>query len=168
MALPHCRGARKVSKKIPLTQGQFAIVDDEDFDKFSVFEWHAFWNKHTNSFYAQRNIPKNGRQTSSYLHREIMGNPPGKMVDHKNNNTLDCQRSNLRSCTKSQNQMNRKGPQRNSSSLVRGVFFNKHSGKWVVRIGKDGKKSYFGSFSSITKATETSECARKQLFGEFA
>ena len=42
----------KLSKKILLTQGQEAIVDDEDFLLLSQYKWYAAKQKYT--FYAER------------------------------------------------------------------------------------------------------------------
>jgi hypothetical protein len=42
-------------RTIPLTQGQFALVDEADYESLAVFKWHAIWNINTKSFYAVRN-----------------------------------------------------------------------------------------------------------------
>lgn len=39
---------------IPLSKGQVAIVDVEDYERLAKYKWHAGWNPHTNSFYAKR------------------------------------------------------------------------------------------------------------------
>lgn len=39
-------------KKIPLTQGKFALVDDTDFDWLMRWKWQAKWGRGT--FYAKR------------------------------------------------------------------------------------------------------------------
>lgn len=41
-------------KFVPLTQGQFAIVDAEDFDRMSQHKWHA--HKYGDKYYAGTNI----------------------------------------------------------------------------------------------------------------
>lgn len=155
-------------KLIVLTKGQFAKVDDADFEKFNVMSWQASWNKYTKSFYAagkDYSLGKPGR--SILLHREIMGNPIGSIVDHENHDTLDCQRENLRVCTKAQNTMNRRGPQKNSKSGVRGVSWAKSRGKWVAYIKADGKVRNLGYFLTIADAAAAYASANKEHFGEF-
>jgi hypothetical protein len=46
---------------IPLTRNLNAIVDADDFDWLSKWNWHAVWNPCTKSFYATRtNVVNNG------------------------------------------------------------------------------------------------------------
>src|ERR1035437_8057727 len=97
-------------KRIPLTRGQFALIDDDDFNKFGGLKWFASLNKKTGSFYASRGVGPRKKRRIVRLHREIMGSPEGLKVDHRNHNTLDNRKENLRICTNSQNMMNRKGP----------------------------------------------------------
>ncbi len=50
-------------KLIELTQGQAAIVDDEDYEELNQHKWYAQWNKGTKSFYAGRKgKTKNGKR----------------------------------------------------------------------------------------------------------
>src|SRR5712664_3456881 len=88
---------------IPLTQGQNAIVDLEDFEWLSQWNWCADWNSCTRSFYAQRR--GNNRKTT--LHRCILKCKHGEEGDHKNGDTLDHRRKNLRKCNRSQNMQNK-------------------------------------------------------------
>ena len=83
---------------IPLTRGQFVIVDAEDYLWLSKYTWFA--EGADRNFYAVRK--ENGR--SIKMHRQIMNAPEGKMVYHRNYITLDNQRHNLRICTYNQNQ----------------------------------------------------------------
>ena len=65
--------------------------------------------------------PRTGRPTNADLHREILGARPWEQVDHRNHDTLDNRRANLRACDNSQNQQNRPRAQRNNRSGVKGV-----------------------------------------------
>ena len=87
---------------IPLTQGQFAIVDAEDYEWLSRHKWCAA--KSRDNFYAHRF----GDGTIVNMHREIMRAPKGVICDHKNHNGLDNRKSNLRLCTSAQNQYNKR------------------------------------------------------------
>ena len=54
-------------KQIPLTQGKFALVDDEDFEYLNQFKWCALKRPHT--FYAVRNLPNGkGKQKLIGMH----------------------------------------------------------------------------------------------------
>ena len=87
-------------KEIPLTQGEVALVDDEDYEWLNQWRWYVLKARHT--FYAVR---FDGGRTQS-MHREIMCNPVGKEVDHSDMDGLNNQRINLRIATRSQNHKN--------------------------------------------------------------
>ena len=98
------------------------------------------WNAYPNvmgGFYAACRIFRNGKNTTLYMHRLIMGEPKGKQVDHWNHDTLDNRRSNLRIVTNRQNNENRAGAYKNSKSGIRGVspFKSNHGTMyWVGRV----------------------------------
>ena len=95
-------------KQIPLTQGKFSIVDDEDFPLLSQFKWYAHLEH--GYFYATRASSRDkvtGKQKVISMSRFIMNAPKGMLVDHKNGDTLDNRRKNLRICTHAENGRNR-------------------------------------------------------------
>jgi HNH endonuclease len=149
---------------IPLTQGQFAIVDDIDVERVIQFKWCAEWNKTTKTWYASRGIrkpyPKNVKMA-----RFIMNEPVGYIVDHENHDTLDNRRDNLRICTRSESQFNRRIPSHNTSG-VKGIYWNGCS--WVVRAGKDGQHFYLGSFTDFHAAVRNRQEWVEANVGEFA
>lgn len=131
---------------IPLTRGQFAVVDSKDFEKINGYNWICHRDK--NTFYAQRALPKDisGKQKSEKLHHAILGKPPkGLMIDHINGNGLDNRRSNLRFVTNRENSMNRHDI---TSSRYPGVTWNKRSRCWVAQAQIKGKHIHIGSFPS--------------------
>jgi len=97
-------------KLIPLTQGKFAKVDDADYEWLSEHKWYAKkttrGDSEYGSYYAARFCRINRVPTTIYMHREITNCPAGKEVDHKNRDTLDNQRENLRCCTRAENMSN--------------------------------------------------------------
>lgn len=114
-------------REIQLTQGQVAYVDDEDFEWLNQWKWTA--KKHRSTFYAMRHVKINGAWTSQMMHILIMGDNPLKLgVDHHDGVGYNNKRINLRFCTNSENQMNRK-PNKNCSSEHKGVCWNKMSKK---------------------------------------
>jgi hypothetical protein len=143
-------------RKIPLTQGKFALVDDEDFEYLSQFKWCA--RKDWYTFYASRTIYPNGygkhkQKITVQMHREVMGlqRGDGKSVDHKNRNGLDNRKKNLRLGIGSINQVNCRKRKDNTSGY-RGVSWNIVHKKWFTRISIKGKRFSFGGFSTPIEA----------------
>lgn len=154
-------------KQIPLTQGQFAIVDDGDFDFISKSKWRLVNNGGAN-IYAGRRKVINGKGHSIYMHRQILKDLcAGFDVDHINGNGLDNRKENLRICTRQQNICNRKAPNSNSISGIRGVSFEKRTGKWVSRIKFNYKQIHIGTFLTIEEAEIAWKEKAKALFGDF-
>lgn len=154
-------------KLIPLTQGQFAKVDDEDYDELSRSNWTADWNKKTSSFYA-RTCVKIGRQHKHVrMHRIIMKTPIGMKCDHIDHDTLNNQKANLRNCTNSQNMMNRKGATMHSKTGVLGV--SPFHGKFRAFISDPvtHENIYLGTFKTIEEATATRKEAEVKYYGDF-
>lgn len=155
-------------KRIKLTQGKFAIVDDADFEWLNRHKWYAC--KSCNTFYVARSSPiVNGKRTIILMHREILGLGLGdkRQGDHKNHHGLDNRRDNLRIATCSQNHQN-EVPRRNFSSAFKGVSWRKRHDKWQAKIQVNGKIKYLGCFDSETEAARVYNRAAKELFGEFA
>lgn len=127
---------------IPLTQGQFAKVDDASFEQLTQWNWYAHWNIRTQTFYAQRTHKKK----VIHMHRFLLnlGNRRDIQVDHINRDTLDNQKSNLRTATQSENRCNIK-VYRNNILGVKGVRLHKSSGRWEARIQKNKIPIYLGS-----------------------
>lgn len=150
-------------KKIRLTKGQVAIIDDEDFDEISRHSWWATWNPKTRSFYANATI--NGKNVS--MARKILGLTDPKVDgDHENHDTLDNRRGNLRATTRQQNMMNRRGPNSNSRTAARGVSPHGKKG-FRARIMINGKGIHLGTFKTISEAAGVYAAANRQHFGEF-
>lgn len=146
-------------KTVPLTQGQVALVDDEDFELVSKHKWYAA--KRGYRFYAQRRVNRRIVQ----MHRLLTKAPTGLEVDHINGNTLDNRRSNLRLATRSQNEWNR-NKQSNNTSGFKGVIFSE--GKYKARIRVFKKLYFLGSFEEKEKAALAYNNAAKKYHGEFA
>jgi hypothetical protein len=93
--------------------------------------------------------------------------PDSIVVDHINHDGLDNRRENIRSCTNSQNLMNKRITSKNKSGFV-GVAWRERDKMWRAHIGFNGKYIHLGHFKNIEDAV----CARKEAevkyFGEFA
>jgi len=144
-------------KRIKLTQGKFALVDDELYPELSRYKWHAQWNSCTKSFYAVRGMKiKDGKQYRISMAREILGlnHDDKRQADHKNHNTLENCRVNLRIVTRSQNQWN----QRNR----KGYYWHKATKKYLARIMLNGKPIFLGRFDVAEDAHSAYLRAKKQ------
>lgn len=147
----------RMSKQIPLTQGQFAIVKDEDFDRLNRHKWCAWWNKDTKSFYAVRHgKTENGKQYLIYMARVILGLKYGdkRQSDHINHITLDNRISNLRIVSHQQNHFNQKSP--------KGYCWDKARKKYQAEIGVNGKHIYLGRFHTTEEARSAYLRAKEQ------
>jgi len=152
-------------KKIPLSKGKFALVDDEDFEWLSKWKWHARNKKHT--FYAQRCTWFNKRTKSVQMHRAILGlTDPKIQGDHINGNGFDNRRSNLRRCTNSQNRQNLLHCR--GKSKYKGVYWHVKGKKWIAKIHLNKKSMHIGSYDSERKAAIAYDKKALELFGEFA
>lgn len=128
-------------KKIYLTQCQYAVVDDEDYNYLMRWNWCAVYDKKMESFYSHRRL---GRGTIS-MHRVILHAREGQYVDHIDHNTLNNQKSNIRLVTVQENHRNKR-LMRNNTSGVCGVYHQKHSNKWKAMIKIDRKLVHLGYF----------------------
>lgn len=118
-------------KKIPLSQGKFAIVDDEDFEFLSQWKWHL----HKDGYAARTQwLPDTGGKKKNFMmHRVLNKTPIGMHTDHINNIRLDNRRKNLRTATRAQNYMNQ-GKKKNTTSIYKGVSLVRETGKWRSAI----------------------------------
>lgn len=152
-------------KRIKLTQGKVALVDDADYKWLNRWRWYA--RKGRSSFYVTRSIGNRPNNTMMQMHRIIMKAKKGQEIDHRDGNGLNNQKSNLRFCTHGQNKMNCV-KKVNSSSKYKGVYWHQPSGKWIARINLNKKRFHLGSFDSEYKAACVYDEKAKELFKEFA
>lgn len=137
-------------KKIPLSRGKVAIVDDKDYEELSKHKWFASKAYRRDVYYAARNrLPKGSRPAHIQMHRQIMNPPDGLQVDHINGDGLDNRRGNLRIVTAAENTRNQRLSKRNSSGF-RGVYAK--GKKWEAMATHDYQYHYLGLFEDKTDA----------------
>ncbi len=160
-------------KKIPLTQGQWATVDEIDFVELNKNKWYARWDKNTKSFTAYHNMKSGGKWIPISMHRVIMGfYGKRRCVDHINHDTLDNRRSNLRLCSNTQNGQNSQKRLTNCFNKYKGVSVVSgdvnRTNQFRVRINVKGKTLWLGYFNSEKEAAVAYNEAAKKYFGDFA
>ena len=155
-----------MAKEIRLTNGKSAIIDDEDFERVNQFKWNTDGKLR---LYAKRiEYKTRDKWKKIYMHRFILRiTDPTISVDHKNGNTLDNQKHNLRVATPSQNAANSKLHSTNKSGY-RGVSFDKKRNKWYASICVNGKTKNLGLFATAPDAAYAYDLEAINCFGEFA
>lgn len=152
---------------IPLTRGFVAWIDLEDIEALSPFKWCAV--RRGDCVYAARGRRENNG--TIYMHREIMGNPPGVQIDHKRHRfergVVDNRKSNLRLAPGSSNRMNLRKRKDNKHTIFKGVRLLP-SGKWQANITVRGNRRYLGNFQLEAYAALVYDLAAVESFGEFA
>lgn len=144
----------------------FAAVDLEDLERVMAYTWHAAWNSNTESWHARTNTARDGTPRRTLrLHRFILDAPEGLHVDHRDHDTLNCRRSNLRLADYSENARNRRAF-RGSASPYKGVTPDR--GRWRAQIVVDGQHIHIGTCGSEEDAARLYDEAARHYFGEFA
>lgn len=153
-----------MTKEIPLSKqhrvnsrnnGLVALVDDEDFDWLSQWNWTAISTQRRNGGYAMR--VEDGK--TILMHRQILDAAEDTEVDHINGVGLDNRRANLRVATPQQNRQNRRLG-RNNRTGYKGVTLDKRSGKWIM--------SFRMAFDSAEEAAQVYDQIASMVFGEYA
>ena len=167
-------------RRIPLTQGRFAIVDPQDYPRLSRYKWRLCRTKGKNVLYAERSIRlPGGRYSRILMHREIfeeinsnlLDTSDGRrttslVIDHINGCGLDNRRANLRLATAAQNAWNSK--KRTSRSGYKGVWFAADKRLWRASIVCHGKRIHLGYFRNKIAAARAYDAAAIKYYKQFA
>lgn len=129
--------------EIVTVHNQHILIDYDDFERCKKVSWCV-----DNKGYANGS---NNQIGTVRLHRYILSVPKDKQVDHINRNKLDNRKSNLRIVTNQQNQFNR-GLNKNNTSGIKGVHFNKSCKKWCCQITHNGKIVHSELFDNLELA----------------
>lgn len=143
---------------IPLTQNKNAVVDECDLDALLAHTWYAV--DVGGRWYAQSRI--DGRNV--YMHRFLLAPPRGMVVDHANGDGLDNRRTNIRICTQGENLLNR-GANRTSTSIYKGVGWDKSRGKWMAKLKVNGRTLNLGRFDDERDAARAYDAAALAHYG---
>lgn len=145
---------------IPFTNSAgTTVVDFDDFPKVRDQKWRK------DNGYASRSVTRIGRV---YMHRVIMGVEGDVQIDHRDHDTLNNRRSNLRLATVSQNGGNQLKTSKTTYSKWKGVSKSCGDGTWRAYIQCDGKPIRLGVYATEIEAARAYNDAATRLFGQFA
>lgn len=150
--------------QILLSNGQSALVDDEDFEKFKGMAWVP--SRIGSTSYASNRKMVGRKITYTSLHRAIVGAKDGELVDHINGDGLDNRRENLRIANKSQNAINSKLRADNTTGY-RGVSYMPKRDRYQARLFMHGKKITSKFFHTAIEAAEAYKEIALRVYGEF-
>lgn len=142
--------------------GEKFYFDWEDFDKIKDYCWF----KHVSyGGYISIRAHVRGSNKQIKMYKLLTG---FDLCDHKNRNTFDNRKSNLRESTHQQNARNHSVRKDNTSGIT-GVWFSNAKNKWVAQINiEKGHKVVLGYFKDKTDAIVKRLEAELQYYGEFA
>ena len=143
-----------------------ALIDKDVKDELNEYKWHV-----KKDGYMYRNASteelRNGMPRSISMHRQLMGFPKGKTIDHINHDKLDNRLSNLRIASYSDNQANRRKLKR-TSSKYKGVRYHRRDNVWHAYIAVEGEQKHLGTFEGERDAAQAYNSVAKKIFGDFA
>ena len=143
------------------------LIDEEDEALWEKYNWIVV--NDCRNYYLQTNKRENNKNKTLRFHRIILKAPKGIIVDHINGNGLDNRKSNLRTCTTSQNGMNRRKQLKETTSKYKGVTKDRREKvnlPWRMSIYKN-KDIYIKYFKTENEAALAYNAKAKELFGEF-
>lgn len=147
-------------KHIPLTQGELAIVDDEDYEFINQWNWQY------NNGYACRQQRNKGTRKKIYMHRVLSDSKEGEVTDHINFDKLDNRKSNLRKTDYKGNRVNTKSI--GGTSLFKGVRHRSSNHGFSAQITNDGKQLELGTYEKEEDAALAYNRKAIELFGKLA
>jgi HNH endonuclease/AP2 domain len=145
---------KKKNKDVIIT-----IIDKKNLSKAAEFPntWSTYEINGSNYVVGHQK----GKTTR--LHRLLMDEPLGMVIDHINGNTLDNREENLRVIKQKENLQNQKGAHSNNrTSGIRGVCWNKKDQRWRAQCNVNKKGYFLGNFKTKEEAAEVVKEFRKK------
>jgi len=141
------------------------VIDTEDLSRLikNKYSLCVRWDEKRKTYRVKVKTSIDGIVKLVYLYRFLVNAPSDKMVDHKNHDTLDNRKSNLRLVNNQQNLQNRAGADCDSKSGYRNVWWNTQQNKWSVSFSSKRKHYYCGSYESIAEAIAVANKKRKEI-----
>lgn len=166
--LPQYPKSKQPPKTIICTDGSKVLVDSEDYPILSRHSWYIIG--HSNGMlYATTKMKTDMTSIKRclFMHHLILGS--SAITDHRDRNTLNNQKHNLRPATRCENEWN-KAKQKTSggkpcTSQYKGVSLC--HGRWRAQIKRNGVLHLLGEFRNEIDAARAYNRKAEELSGEF-
>lgn len=136
------------------------LVDTEDVER--ILSFPGSWCISPQNYVVADTRGVGRLRVKVLMHRFLLDAVGSLVVDHRYRDTLDNRKHRLRQLTNQQNMLNRRGPASQSTSGVRGVTWDKRSGRWKAQIQICGKCHHLGYFSDKFEAASAARTAQEQ------
>lgn len=156
-------------KRIKLTRGYYAKIDDRDYQTVSAHKWFADVRK-DGTVYAATSGRVNGNRSTIRMHCLLLGTVGQKhrrIGEHQNGDGLDNRRKNIRPASQKQNSWNTRGQK--GVGFLKGITKQKRLTKrpWQARIHRSGVTLHLGYFPTKEEAATAYNKAASLNDGEF-
>ena len=155
-------------KKIPLTQGKFALVDNEDYPYLNRFKW----SYHKDNKHVFRQGGTSSNRWIMYMEFLVKRKGSNDRYFFKNGNPYDLRKSNLEVRSLSNSAMGNRKTKILKTSKYRGVCWDKRNKKWCASLTKriEGKRTklLFEFYENEREAARKWNKKAKELYGEYA
>lgn len=152
---------------------QEAIIDTEELEKIKSIgtPWHSHWARKTKSYYCRccKYISELKYSKTIQMSRFIVDAQDDEVVDHRDHDTMNNRKENLRITKFIKNVANRKGANSNNKTGVRNVNYIEKTDEYWVQIMKDGERfKWIFQSNEFEEACKFAELKRQEIFGEYA
>jgi len=157
-----------MARSIPLTQGFFTLVDDEDYARLARYKWTA--HVIGGCVYA---VTGGGQAVGSaprrVLHRMVLDldDKDPRVADHISGNTLDNRRANLRACTRGDNNTNTP-PKRHSTHGFKGLMLDPRRNRYTSVVTYRSERHWVGSSGNPIELALARDVVALRVQGEYA
>lgn len=150
-----------MTAKIPLQNGEYAIVDKEDYERCMEHYWYWQDRRGVGQAYVFASIEGEHISLTTFLKGELA---KGNVYIHNNGNRLDFRKENLVIKPLAYS-VNKSKARKGSTSKYKGVHWNKQRNCWMAYIKVNGKNKYLGKSNSEDEAAELYNKAALEIFG---